>query len=140
MSRLFTELTKEVQEQQNARRKHEETQEQQPIDIDVETSDTDVGIRHQPEGLDHDKLRTVISELSEIKVSTYGTPVRLSASERRDIEDFIYITLRKKGLDSKAISSAKLMRFALRYLMKVHEREFIEALVEALKKEERLSI
>lgn len=36
--------------------------------------------------------------------------------------------------------AAKLMRYAFRYLFRVHEAEFIAALKEALKVEEKLSI
>jgi len=140
MSRLFSELSKEVDEQQKALRNRKEEPAKQSLVTDVETSEADVGIQHLYHTLDTDKLRVIIGELSEIKVSAHGTPVRLSEAERHDIEDFIYTTLRKKGINGRAVSSAKLMRFALRYLMKVHEKEFVEALSEALKKEERLSI
>lgn len=137
MSKLFAELTKETEQQQKALVKH---QDEDNKSTDVGTSVSDVGNRHLHDTIDAIKLQTIISELSEIKVSTYGAPVRISAAERQDIEDFIYITLRKKGLEGKAISSAKLMRYALRYLMKVHPKTFIEALIEALMKEENLSI
>lgn len=101
---------------------------------------TDIADRRRSQALDREKLETIIRELSEIRVATHGTPVRISLAEKKDIEDFIYITLRKQGLEGKAVSHAKLLRYALRYVMKVHEAEFVAALTAALKKEERLSI
>ena len=86
------------------------------------------------------KLEIIIDELSKIAVATHGTPVRLSEAEKRDIEDFIYLTLRKKGLQGKSVSSAKLMRYALRYMMKVQPTLFVDALTKALIKEDTLSI
>lgn len=139
MSKLFSELAKETERQQETLKKHKDKDVANESG-DVKTSVSDIGNRHQSDTIDKDKLGTIISELSEIKVSTYGTPVRLSEVERKDIDDFIYITLRKKGIGGKAVSSAKLMRYALRYLMKVHDKAFVETLVEALEKEERLSI
>lgn len=139
MSKLFSELSKEAEKQQKTlqKRKHKKDDRQT---TDVPTSISDAGIRHQEQTINTKKLKTIISELSEISVSTHGAPVRISEAEKQDIEDFIYITLRKKGINGKAVSSAKLMRYALRYLMIVHEKEFVATLAEALKKEEQLSI
>lgn len=129
MSKLFSELTQEAQKQKA-----------QLAEADVPTPKSDTSNRHRNKGLQTDKLETVVQELSEISVSEHGSPVRMSSFEKKDIEDFIHITLRKKGLTGKSVSSAKLMRYALRYMMKVHEQEFIKALTKALRKEEKLSI
>ena len=140
MSKLFSELTQEAQAQQEIL-----TKQTMDSELDTTTSVPDVANRrrlkkNQQDDLQTDKLQTIIAELSEISVSTHGTPVRLSEPEKQDIEDFIYITLRKKGLQGKAVSSAKLMRYAIRYMIKVQPKAFVEALTEALKKEEKLSI
>lgn len=141
MSKLFSELTQEAQAQQEILSK-------QAVDIkktDTATSVSDTANRRlskkvQSNNLQTDKLQTIIAELSEISVATHGTPVRLSTTEKQDIEDFIYVTLRKKGLQGKSVSGAKLMRYALRYMIKVQPDVFVAALAEALTKEEKLSI
>ena len=113
---------------------------------DYPTSDTDISERRPDTArLQNDlnateKLEIIIKELSTISVSTHGSPVRLSEAEKQDIEDFIYIHLRKKGLHGKAVSSAKLMRYALRYMIKVQPEKFVDALSKALIKEDKLSI
>src|SRR6185503_9835389 len=91
-------------------------------------------------GLDIEKLRTIIKSLSEIPTSGFTTPIRLSAQEKKDVEDFIYMTLRKHGIQGHQVSVSKLMRYCLRYLMKIHERELVTALKEALQKDTNLPI
>ena len=54
-----------------------------------------------------------------------GLNVRMTEQEMQDIEDFVLITLRKQGLRGYEVSIAKLMRYALRYMFRVHEKEFI---------------
>lgn len=90
--------------------------------------------------LEIEKLQTVIKSLSEVPTSAFTTPIRLSDQEKNDIEDFIYGTLRKNGLQGKAVSISKLMRYCMRYVMKVHEEEFVEALKGALHKDTNLPI
>ena len=138
MSKLFSQLHKEADKQQESVQKQKGQSE--PAETGTATSPTGTANRRRLQTVDEDKLRTIISELSEIGVSHHGTPVRLSEAEKRDIEDFIYITLRQKGIEGKKVSGAKLMRYALRYMMKVHPEAFIQALSEALKKDETLSI
>ena len=90
--------------------------------------------------LDMDKLKIVIEELSTMPTNYNGLNVRMSEQETQDIEDFVMITLRKQGLRGYDVSIAKLMRYALRYMFRVHEKEFITALKQVLKTEETLSI
>lgn len=90
--------------------------------------------------LDNEKLLTIVRELAQLSTNSNGLNVRLSEQEAGDIDDFIHVTLRKHGLKGNHVSAAKLMRFAFRYLFRVHETEFIAALKEALKVEEKLSI
>ena len=138
MSKLFKDLTNEAVHQQESVEKQKNRSKNDQTD--VSTSHTDVTNRRLLQGLDANKLKTVIKELSEIRVSTHGIPVRLSKTEKRDIEDFIYITLRQEGIEGKAVGVSRLMRYALRYMMKVHKEEFIDALAEGLKKDDKLSI
>jgi len=87
-----------------------------------------------------DKLATVMRELSALPTNNNGLNVRLSEQEAQDIEELIHETLRKRGLRGNHVSAAKLMRYAFRYLTRVHEREFIAALEAAFKVEDKLSI
>lgn len=93
-----------------------------------------------PPHLDLDKLKIIIEELSQMPTKSNGLNVRMSDQEMQDIEDFVLITLRKQGLRGYEVSVAKLMRYALRYMFRVHEKEFISALKQVLKTEETLSI
>ncbi|MEZ4710650.1 MAG: hypothetical protein R3A44_25855 [Caldilineaceae bacterium] len=90
--------------------------------------------------IDVNKLQTIIEEMSQIKTKRDGLNVRLSEQETQDIDDFILDKLRKKGIKGYEVSAAKLMRYAFRYLSRVHEKEFIKALEKALEKDTNLSI
>ena len=87
-----------------------------------------------------DKLKIIIQELSEMPTNSNGLNVRMSQQEMLDLEEFVYETLRKAGLKGNSVSLAKLMRYALRYLFRVHEKEFVAALKQSLRVEETLSI
>lgn len=56
------------------------------------------------------------------------------------MDDFVHGLLRRRGLKGYEVSAAKLMRYAFRYLSRVHEAEFVAALEQVLKVEEKLSI
>ncbi len=90
--------------------------------------------------LDSGKLRLIIQQISQMPTNSNGLNVRMSAQEMQDIEDFVLVTLRQEGLRGHDVSIAKLMRYALRYMFRVHQKEFVTALCEALKIEETLSI
>jgi hypothetical protein len=90
--------------------------------------------------VDLKKLETIITQMSQIPVNSNGINVRVSSQEAQDIEEFIYGRLRQEGLKGYDVSIAKLMRYALRYLSRVHEDEFVKALKNALTADEKLSI
>jgi len=90
--------------------------------------------------LDIEKLKIIIEEISQMPINSNGLNVRMSQQEMADIEDFVLITLRKQGLKGYEVSVAKLMRYAMRYMFRVHEKEFVSALKQVLKTEETLSI
>ena len=142
MNKMFSEIDQDAQEQ--AKKLKQQSTKTSQTDVaqsvsDVETSDGDIGKRSKSAEIQIDKLQTIISELSAIKVAP-PTTVRLAEAEKQDIEDFMHGTLRKRSLQGQSVSIAKLMRYALRYMMKVHSKEFVDALEKALKKEEKLSI
>lgn len=142
MSKLFSELNQEAKRQQALLNQQSikllQTDIAQSV-RDVPTSESEKVNKGSSAEIQPQKLQTIITELSQIPVAP-PTTVRLSEIEKRDLEDFILDTLRKKGLQGQAVSGAKLMRYALRYMMKVHTKEFVEALQVALKQEEKLSI
>lgn len=90
--------------------------------------------------LDLDKLQTVIRELSQLETNNNGLNVRLSAQEALDLDEFVHGVLRKRGLKGHEVSATKLLRYAFRYLSRVHEKEFVAAIEQALKVEDKLSI
>ena len=108
--------------------------------VDVATSESDIttsvvkdkAVNNSQSSIDAESLEVIIKSLSEIKTGTFTTPIRLSEQEKKDIEDFIYIKLRKKGLQGKNVSISKLMRFCLRYMLKIHEEELVNSLQKAL--------
>lgn len=123
-------------------------------DTDIATSDSDVTTSHtdimtssrnkkrtttKQTAIHTDRLEMIIKSLSDIKTSTFTTPIRLSEQEKRDVEDFIYIKLRKKGLQGKDVSISKLMRYCVRYMIKVHEEELVNSLQKVLAGDEVLS-
>jgi hypothetical protein len=118
--------------QDNAVDKKEEIQE------DATTSESDVTTSNIQYSLNISELVKTIKAVSKAKITANNTPVRLSEKERQDIEDFIYSKLRKNNLQGKDVSVSKLLRYSLRYMMKHHEKEFIEALQEAFKNDNEL--
>ncbi len=90
--------------------------------------------------LEADKLVTVIRELSQLPTNSNALNVRLSRQESKDIDDFIHDKLRKRGIKGYEVSASKLLRYAFRYLSRVHEEEFIAALDAAFQTDETLSI
>lgn len=90
--------------------------------------------------IDTNKLETIISELSGISTRRDGLNVRLSDKEATDVDDFVNDTLRRKGLKGNDVSASKLMRYAFRYILRLHEKEFTEALMRAFRDKEKLSI
>ena len=90
--------------------------------------------------LETDKLVTVMRELSQLPTNSNALNVRLSRQESKDIDDFIHDKLRKRGIKGYEVSTSKLLRYAFRYLSRVHEEEFIAALEEAFQTDDTLSI
>lgn len=142
-SSFFTERNQELGQSDVATSQSDITTSQSPLTPPEETK----GVRQLESeavenqvGLNIEKLKTVIKSVSEIPTSAFTTPVRLSAQEKKDVEDFIYITLRKNGLQGNQVSISKLMRYCLRYLMKIHEPELVQALKGALEKDTNLPI
>jgi hypothetical protein len=133
---IFKELMEEQQKQEKSVRGSKmntlTAQKDEPTSvIDVSSTHHDITTAG---GLHKDTMIKVVKSLSTASISTFGTPVRLNTKEKKEIEDFILIKLRSKGLEGKGISMGKLMRYALRYMIKAEEKAFTECLIEALKK------
>ncbi len=85
-------------------------------------------------------LVEVIQELSQAPTLNSAISLRLNADEKEFIEDFILVTLRREKLQGHQVSIAKLMRYALSYLLLKHREEFVDLLKTALNPDDSQSI
>ena len=90
--------------------------------------------------IDQQKLTTIVSELSELRVLPNRTPVRFSEAELKALDDFILIDLRNMGIQGSNVSKSKLVRYFTYYMIKVGGKEVVQAIEEALQREETLTI
>ena len=145
MSNLFTQLNQEAQKQKQALNK---SSGQKQIDTksdsdatasrkDAVASPIDISGSHK---LDKQLLVEVIQELSQAPTLNSAISLRLNADEKEFIEDFILVTLRREKLQGHQVSIAKLMRYALSYLLLKHREEFVDLLKTALKPDDSRSI
>ncbi len=86
--------------------------------------------------LDDSLMKQIITELSDAKVLNSAISIRMSEEEKEFVDDFILVTLRKEKLQGHEVSIAKLMRYALAYLLLRHKHTFVEVLKAALLKKE----
>ena len=86
--------------------------------------------------LDEKLMGEIIAELSRAEVLPNALSIRMSAEEKQYVDDFILDTLRKEKLHGPEVSIAKLMRYALAYLLLNHQAEFIDVLKKALLKKD----
>jgi len=86
--------------------------------------------------LDEKLMGEIIAELSRAQVLPNALSIRMSAEEKQYVDDFILDTLRKEKLHGPEVSIAKLMRYALAYLLLKHQAEFIDVLKKTLIKKD----
>ncbi len=86
--------------------------------------------------LDSALMSTIISELSDARTLSSAISVRMTQEEKAHIDDFILDTLRREKLQGHEVSIAKLMRYALVYMLLKHQTEFVEVLKTTLTKDE----
>jgi hypothetical protein len=94
---------------------------------------------NQMEVFDADLMIQIIKELSIAK-DNYSTTLRISQEEKKFIEDFIHVDLRRKDVEGNGVSKSKLMRYALTYVVLNHRKDFANALVAALKEEKKIGL
>jgi hypothetical protein len=94
---------------------------------------TQVSKSRNKKAIEEEKLKAVIEMILEIATVPFTTPVRMSVEEKREIEDYVTIKLRKKGIPKTKISISKVMRICTLYMMKVHEEELTDVLVKTIK-------
>jgi hypothetical protein len=120
------------------------------INSDVTTSTTDVKVipistlqeslvNTDSRGLNRKNLHSISLAILNASTNTQNTPVRLTDTEKEDLEDFILNKLRSKGVKSHKLSINKLMRICTRYMLKVHEEELLEIIIKAIKSKDDLS-
>ena len=81
-------------------------------------------------------MSEIVAELSRAEVLPNAISIRMSADEKKYVDDFILDTLRKEKLQGPEVSIAKLMRYSLTYLLLNHQKEFIEILKKTLIKKD----
>ena len=86
--------------------------------------------------LDDALMREIIAELSDAKVLPNAISIRMTEEEKAYVDDFILDTLRREKLQGHEVSIAKLMRYALTYLLLRHQEEFVAVLKKTLIKKE----
>jgi hypothetical protein len=88
---------------------------------------------------DDNLMIEIIKELSIAK-DNYSTTLRISPEEKKFSEDFIHVDLRRKDVEGNGVSKSKLMRYAFTYVMLKHRKDFLNALVAALKEEKKIGL
>lgn len=154
MSGIFNQLmTKQVEEQQKAIKKAKEQNDTQSnsdataSQQDVAASHTDIEMLHSttkaPPKANTAKLAfneslmgEIVAELSRAEILPNAISIRMSADEKKYVDDFILDTLRREKLQGPEVSIAKLMRYSLTYLLLNHQKEFIEILKKTLIKKD----
>lgn len=91
------------------------------------------------EVFDDNLMIEIIKELSIAK-DNYSTTLRISPEEKKFSEDFIHVDLRRKDVEGNGVSKSKLMRYAFTYVMLKHRKDFLNALVAALKEEKKIGL
>ena len=97
------------------------------------------GTINQVENFDDELMIQIVKELSIAK-DNYSTTLRISPEEKKFSEDFIHVDLRRKDVEGNGVSKSKLMRYAFTYVMLKHRKEFLNALVAALKEEKKIGL
>lgn len=92
--------------------------------------------KSDPSTFDKSLMHEIVTELSRAEVQPNAISIRMSADEKTYIDDFILDTLRKQKLQGPEVSIAKLMRYALTYLLLRHQQEFIDVLKKTLIKKD----
>lgn len=154
MSGIFNQLmTKQVEEQQKAVRQAKEQNDIQS-DSDAVASQQDAITSptnrrtlqstakaqtkvNTPElAFNESLMGEIVAELSRAEVLPNAISIRMSAEEKKYVDDFILDTLRREKLQGPEVSIAKLMRYSLTYLLLNHQKEFIEILKKTLIKKD----
>ncbi len=99
---------------------------------DQVTSSHKIVTKSAPSMLDKSLMREIVAELSRAKVLPSAISIRMSVDEKEYVDDFILDTLRKEKVQGPDVSIAKLMRYALAYLLLRHRQEFIGVLKKTL--------
>jgi len=147
MSGIFSQLITQEAEKQQQTIKKAKTQHDPDRASDATPSRTDATASQQDANkptttivdkfsLDSALMSTIISELSDAKTLSSAISVRMTQEEKAHIDDFILDTLRREKLQGHEVSIAKLMRYALVYILLKHQKEFVEVLKTTLTKDE----
>ena len=143
MSGIFSQLTQEAQRQQELLKTNSPKND---IDdpSDAVTSRTDAmpsKTNKRPEQtIDTELMSKIVANLSDAKTLSNAISIRMTEEEKEYVDDFILVTLRKAGLQGHQVSIAKLMRYALIYVLFKHHKEFLNVLKSTLTKDESTNL
>lgn len=113
-------------------------------DNDITTSYLDVTENTENEAnfetkiLNEKRLTQIIQSILQIETVPFTTPVRMSVQEKKELEEYVTVKLKKRGVPKTKISISKVIRICTLYMMKNNEDEFTEILVKAIKNRGRL--
>lgn len=154
MSGIFNQLmTQQVEEQQKAIKKAKEQNDTQNnsdatasqqdataslIDTQTLQSTTKAQAKVNTAKLTFNEslMGEIVAELSRAEILPNAISIRMSADEKKYVDDFILDTLRREKLQGPEVSIAKLMRYSLTYLLLNHQKDFIEILKKTLIKKD----
>jgi hypothetical protein len=91
-------------------------------------------------GLNRKSLSAIITAILNASTNVQNTPIRLTNTEKGDMEDFILTKLRNKGVSIHKLSLSKLMRICTRYMIKVHEEELLNILAKSIEAQDDFNI
>jgi hypothetical protein len=140
MSGIFSQLlTKESEQQRQvvkeARNKNDTKNSSDAPASKGDAATSDSNHQNVPR-LDASLMSEIVTSLADAKTLPNAISIRMTEDEKEYIDDFILGTLRKERLQGHEVSIAKLMRYALIYLLFRHQKEFVEVLKQSLIKEE----
>ena len=147
MSGIFSKLITQEAEKQQQTIKKAKTQPDPDRSSDATASRIDATASQQDAkkpttiivdkfSLDSALMSTIINELSDARTLSSAISVRMTQEEKAHIDDFILDTLRREKLQGQEVSMAKLMRYALVYILLKHQKEFVEVLKTTLTRDE----
>src|SRR5262245_13710578 len=119
MSNLFTQIRTAAAQQQQVLKHSNQTDPEKYSDAMASKTDANPSQTSEQNnlGLDPSLMSEIVDSLANAKTLPNAISIRMTEEEKEFIDDFILVTLRKERLQGHQVSIAKLMRYALIYLL-----------------------